>query len=159
MHLFDRTADPTASVSAVIEPVNTGDVKKLTRKNFLFNWSDFSETELWKIRTEDSKEILGVMSLTYYASEERIEINLIASKKDNVGTNKRYDRIAGCLIGWACRLAVKEYGSSACVSLKPKTKLAQHYQRKYGMKNAGQQLFLDGISLYSLIRQYVDYEP
>ncbi|MDR6563537.1 MULTISPECIES: N-acetyltransferase [unclassified Arcicella] len=145
-------------VEAIIEPILAGDIKKLTKKDFLFNWKDFADTDLWKLRIVDSKEILGVMSLTYYPIEYRIEINLITSRSDNVGSNKQYDRIAGCLISWACRLAVKQYGYLACISLKPKTKLVKYYQDKYGMLNGGQQLYLEGKSLYTLIQTYIDYE-
>lgn len=159
MYLLNRGVDPPAPVEAIVEPITTSDLPKLTKKNFLFNWKDLAETQLWKLRLADSKELLGAMSLTEYPHEYRIEINLITSRRDNVGADKQYDRIAGCLIGWACRLAVKQYGHQACVSLRPKTRLIKHYQAKYGMLNAGQQLFLEGVPLYNLIKTYIDHEP
>ncbi|MCF2491616.1 N-acetyltransferase [Dyadobacter sp. CY347] len=159
MYLFNNSDDPPTAVEATIEPVTASDLKKLTKKDFVFNWKDFAATELWKLRIADSGIILGVMSLTYYPLEYRIEINLITSRSDNVGPNKQYDRIAGCLIAWACRLAVKLYGNLACVSLKPKTRLVRHYQEKYGMLDGGQQLYVDGRPLYNLIQTYIDHEP
>jgi hypothetical protein len=159
MYLFNKGDDPPTAVEAIIEPVTASDLKKLTKKDFVFNWKAFAATELWKLRIADSGIILGAMSLTYYPLEYRIEINLITSRSDNVGPNKQYDRIAGCLIGWACRLAVKLYGNLACVSLKPKTRLVRHYQEKYGMLDGGQQLYVDGRPLYNLIQTYIDHEP
>jgi hypothetical protein len=103
--------------------------------------------------------MLGAMSLTDFPSESRIEINLIASQHNNVGTEKLYDRIAGCLISWACRLAVGKYGYNACVSLNPKTRLINYYKKKYGMLSAGMQLYIEGLNLYQLIQTYIDYEP
>lgn len=146
-------------VKVAIEPVAVGDIRNLTKKDFYFSWKEYTETELWKLQLVDSAEILGVMSLTYHPSEYRIEINLIASHRNNVGTNKQYDRIAGCLIGWACRLAVKQYGFRACVSLTPKTKLIEHYRNHYNMLNGGQQLYVEDASLYSLVQTYIDHEP
>ncbi|OIN57004.1 hypothetical protein [Arsenicibacter rosenii] len=159
MYLLNKGSDPPVPVEAIIEPVAISDLKKLTKKDFYFVWKDFLETELWKLRTTESREILGVMSLTYYPLEYRIEINLIASRRDNTGSDKQYDRVAGCLIGWACRLAVKEYAHLAGISLKPKTRLVKHYQEKYGMLSGGQQLYLDGRPLYQLIETYIDHEP
>lgn len=159
MYLLNRGANRPTPVEAIIEPVTVSDLKKLTKKDFHFTWKDFTDTELWKLRIADSKDMLGAMSLTYYPLEYRIEINLIASRSDNFGPGKQYDRIAGCLIGWACRLAVKEYGYLACVSLKPKTRLVKHYQSKYGMLDGGQQLYLEGRPLYTLIQTYIDHEP
>lgn len=159
MYLLNRGTDPPTPVRAIIEPVSGGDMKRLTKKDFYFSWKDFTETELWKLRIADNQDILGVMSLTYYPAEYRIEINLIASRRDNTGPTKQYDRVAGCLIGWACRLAVKRYGYLACVSLKPKTQLREYYQNHYGMLDGGRQLYVEDGPLYKLIQTYIDHEP
>lgn len=159
LYLLNLAKKPPEPVEVIIERVLTSDVKKITQRDFFFAWKDFQETELWKIRFPEREEIYGIMSLSYFPSEYRIEINLIASRSDQVGPSKQYQRIAGTLIAWACRLAVKEYGYKACVSLTPKTKLVEHYQKAYGMLSAGRQLFVEGFSLYKLIQTYVDHEP
>lgn len=64
MYLLNRRVEPPMPVEAIIEPILAGDIKKVTKKDFLFNWKDFADTDLWKLRIVDSKEILGVMSLT-----------------------------------------------------------------------------------------------
>lgn len=158
MYLLNIGLKPPIRVEIVIEPVSTGDLKKLTKKDFFFDWKELESSEFWKLRLVNDTAILGVMSLTYHTLEDRIEINLIASRRDNVGPTKQYERIAGCLIGWACRLAVKKYGFMACVSLRPKSKLIEHYQKAYGMLSAGPQLYLEGKPLYTLIQKYIDHE-
>lgn len=159
MYLLDRSANPPSPVEVMIEPVTESDLETLTPEDYYFNWKDFEKTELWKIRRVNSKDILGAMSLTSVPSDARIEVNLICSRRDNVGSQKQYDRIVGCLLSWAGRLAVKEHGHLACISLIPKTRLIKHYQNKYGMLRAGQQLFLEGIPLYRLIQTYIYNEP
>ncbi|GAB3162604.1 N-acetyltransferase [Telluribacter humicola] len=159
MYLLYIGVNPPAYVKAVIEPLTSSDLSKLTPRDFYFNWKDFEDTDLWKLRLQDSNEILAAMSLTGFPSESRIEINLIASRRNNVGPEKQYDRVAGCLIGWACRLAVGKYGVDACVSLTPKTQLINYYKNKYSMLSAGTQLYVDGPTLYQLIQTYIDHEP
>jgi len=58
------------------------------------------------------------------------------------------------LIGYACRLAVTQFGENACVTLIPKTKLREHYINKYGMAAAGNSLFLADESLLLIISEY-----
>ncbi len=42
------------------------------------------------------------MSVEDIPVELRIEIRLIEVSKENIGHEKEYDRIAGCLIAFAC---------------------------------------------------------
>jgi hypothetical protein len=86
-----------------------------------------------------------------------MEIILLAASKENRGKVKKYDGIAENLIAFACREAVKLFAENACVSLYPKTELKKHYIEKYGMLNAGKQLYLEGLSLYRLLRK-TEYE-
>jgi hypothetical protein len=83
-----------------------------------------------------------------------MEITLLASSIDNQGKTKKYGRIAGCLIAFACRLAKALYGDDACISLIPKTALIKHYMQKYYMLYAGCQLYLEGVLLNKLLNEY-----
>lgn len=97
--------------------------------------------------------MLGLISLIIYEEEKRVEIKLLAVSKENRGAKKQYGRIAGNLIGFACREATRLFGIEGCVSLVPKTELKQHYMREYRMKDAGCQIYLDaGASVRMLIR-------
>lgn len=98
--------------------------------------------------------ILGLMSLINVKQDKRIEINLLSVSKDNRGNKKQFDRITGTLIAFACKTAIKSYGIDACVSLIPKTTLKQHYLNKYGMLDAGWQVFLAGQAMLNLLNEY-----
>jgi hypothetical protein len=52
------------------------------------------------------------------------------------------------------KLASRKHFRQACVSLLPKTELRAHYQREYGMLDAGPQLYLEGPSLQAIINKY-----
>ena len=98
--------------------------------------------------------ILGLIALIDVPSEYRVEIKLIAVSKENSGRLKKYEGIAGCLIAYAAKEAVEKYRSLACVSLKPKTEIRQHYINKYGMQPGGEQVYLEGQELRDLINIY-----
>lgn len=141
-----------------IAPVEDEDYKLLTKKRYHFSWKPFrsrTDTTVYKLQIPGDEDILGVMALIDFSRESRIEINLLACTGENVGKGKIYEGIAGHLIAYACRLAVKKYGSNACVSLVPKTRLKNHYIMKYGMLDAGWQLFLEGRALNNIILKYL----
>ena len=95
------------------------------------------------------------MALVDFPREARIEIRLLACSLENVGTYKIYEGITGHLIAYACRLSLKQYGADAFVSLLPKTELKRHYIEKYGMQDAGLQVFLEGSSLNLMVIKYL----
>lgn len=70
--------------------------------------------------------------------------------------DKKYDRIAGNLITYVSKLAVKEFAELACVSLVSKTSIAKHYIEKYNMNIAGKTLSLEVPEILNLINQYND---
>ena len=141
-----------------IATVEEEDYKMLSKKRFYFSWKPFrllKEVIVYKLYISEDDDILGVMALVDVPEESRIEIHLLACSKENVGKHKVYEGIAGHLIAFACRKAVKQYGRNACVSLVPKTRLKRHYIRKYGMIDAGWQLFLEGKVLNDIILKYL----
>lgn len=140
----------------VIGLAEPDDFKMLTKKRFSFVWKTVKKVAtVYKLQIEGEKDILGVMGLVDWQEEKRIEIKLLASSGGNIGKNKIYKNIAGCLIAFACRLAVIRYGIEACVSLVPKTELIEHYMQKYYMQYAGRQLYLDGNNLIKLMEEYL----
>ncbi len=140
----------------VIGLAEPDDFKMLTKKRFSFVWKTVKKVAtVYKLQIEGEKDILGAMGLVDWQEEKRIEIKLLASSTENIGKNKIYKNIAGCLIAFACRLAVIRYGIEACVSLVPKTELIEHYMQKYYMQYAGRQLYLDGNNLIKLMEEYL----
>jgi hypothetical protein len=142
----------------IIRAVENDDFKILVKKRYCFDWKSFrNEMMTYKLCCVDEPGvILGVIGIVDFEEEMRLEIKLIANSKDNIGRNKKYEGIAGCLIAFSCRKAFRKYGDLACVSLIPKTELIAHYTEKYYMVYAGWQLYLEGKSLRKLIKEYDD---
>lgn len=149
-------------IDVIVEPVTAEDLGKLTRKRYFFDWKKaFNGTTLYKLRIKDHEDIKGVMALVDYPDEMRIQIEILAVsaenvilKKDKGKKQKEYENIAGNLIAWAGRQAIKKYGAVACVSLKPKTLLKKHYMTAYGMSDGGTQVFPEGPNLIKLITDH-----
>lgn len=142
----------------LIEPVTNEDYKNITKGKFYFDWKTEKDQNVCKLRLTDGKTILGLISFKHDVKEKRVIINLLSVLKGNRGKGKQYDRIAGTLIGFACREAQKHYGRDACVCFIPKTvnKLKEHYIEKYGMIPAGRYyIFLEGLALLKILNEYV----
>jgi hypothetical protein len=141
--------------TVVIKEAEVKDFRVLIKKRFSFTWKTFQNTTtVYKLQIENEGDILGVVGLIDWPEEKRIEIKLLASSVENIGKEKIYEGIAGCLIASACRSSVEKYGADACVSLVPKTELIKHYMQKYHMQHAGWQLYLEGKQLYKLLKEY-----
>ena len=141
--------------TVIIREAEPEDFKLFTKKRFSFTWKTFKNTTtVYKLNIEGEDSILGVIGLIDWPEEKRIEIKLLASSVENIGREKIYEGIAGCLIAFACRSSVEKHGADACVSLVPKTELIRHYMQKYHMQHAGWQLYLEGKELYKLIKEY-----
>jgi len=153
---------------AIIEPVTAKDfqVIKKSRDRFdKFEWSRYAEYEVYKIRLENDKTILGLMCLTEHTDKatNAIEIELLEVASENIGNHKKLDNIAGCLIAYACRESFKR-GYDGFVFLTPKTSLLKHYRTKYGFEHfafsTGQRpdgfMFLHDDSARKLIKKYLE---
>jgi hypothetical protein len=141
---------------ALIESVNSADFKSIKKsKQFPgFNWNKEKRNLVFKLHLGGSDEILGLLSLSDFSDERWIRINLLQSSEENVGNGKKYDRIAGCLIAYACRLAFRK-GYDGFVALLPKTALRKHYINKYGMENAGLHIYTALNNSEKLIQNYL----
>ncbi|TWW01109.1 N-acetyltransferase [Chitinophaga pinensis] len=128
------------------------DLKKLTQSRYFFDWKKAREEgTVYKLSLVEGDDILGLISLIEVSVEKRVEIALLCVSRENKGRNKKYDTIAGCLIAFACRIALEAFGIDACVSLIPKTELKEHYKSKYNMLDGGWQMYLEGKSLKEII--------
>ena len=141
---------------AHILPTANDDFKKLTSTRYSFNWKKLKkENVIYKLTLKDNGDILGLMALHDYPAEERIEIKLLAVSVENIGKNKKYERIAGCMIAFAGRNALLKFKNDPVLSLVPKTELRRHYSNKYGMIDAGWQLYLEGKALLNVVNEYL----
>ena len=147
------------SLKSIIEQVIDSDYKQIkSSEQFIFDWKEERKNEVYKIYLLGQKEeILGVMSLIDYPEEYRIHLNLIEIQSKNQGKNKKIDRIAGCLIAFACELSFAR-GYYGFVSLQPKTRLINLYQDKYGFRQYGRLLGVEQSSSNFLIQKYLNNE-
>lgn len=115
---------------------------------------DEKDQEVYKLRILGTRDILGLVSLERIPEEWRIHIRLLTVSKENKGSSKKYENIAGNLITYVSRIAVMEHAELACVSLRPKELIAQHYIDKYGMNVTGMTLSLEISEILNLINTY-----
>jgi len=137
-----------------IIPVESEDFKYLKKDRYFFDWTIERTQEAYKLCIAGSSDILGLISLERIPNEWRIHIRLLTVSKENKGSGKMFDNIAGNLITYAAKIAVVEFGEFACISLRPKSQIAQHYIHKYDMKVTGMTLSLEVPEILDLINKY-----
>ncbi len=137
-----------------ISPIENTDYKLLSKTRYFFDWKKEREQEVYKLVIKGQNDILGLVSLERIPSEWRIHIRLLTVSKENMGKEKNFDKIAGNLITHVAKIAVAEYGELACVSLRPKSSIAQHYIDKYNMNVTGMTLSLEVPEIINLINQF-----
>lgn len=141
-----------------ILPVDELDFKLLTKARYFFSWNKEKGEEVYKLVIKGQKDILGLVSIERIPSEWRIHIRLLTVSKENKGSVKVYDKIAGNLITHVAKIAVEEFGEKACVSLRPKNAIANHYIKKYKMNRTGMTLSLEVPEILNLIKLYDEDE-
>jgi len=142
------------NIEIVILPVEIADFKSLTKKRYFFDWKQEKQYEIYKLTIKDHSDILGLVSCEFIRDEWRIHIRLISVSIENMGKNKIYDGIVGNLLTYVSKLAIKEFAELACVSLKPKEAIAQHYIDMYGMNITGTTLSIELPEILALIEEY-----
>jgi len=148
-------SESQAKKIAVIRKITATELVQINSERFAFDWVAIDQgRELYQLSLIDDDEILGIMALKDYPEQQWIEIKLLESSIENVGKYKKYKRIAGCLISFACKEAVKRYSPIPCVSLLPKTQLRNHYIKKYGMLDGSKFLYLDEQPLLNILKTY-----
>lgn len=154
MYIIDVIRGEQIEVEIIsIEPQ---DFKKITKKEYFFNWKLEKDFEIYKIIRKDASKILGLVSIERIPEEWRIHIRLLSVSADNKGKQKLYERIVGNLLTFISKLAIKDFAELACVSLKPKSSIAKHYIESYGMNITGATLSLELTEIMNLVRKYDD---
>ncbi len=137
-----------------ILPIENTDYKLLLKTRYFFDWKKERDQEIYKLVMAGKNDIQGLISVERVPSEWRIHIRLLTVSKENKGKGKNFDKIAGNLITHGAKIAVAEYGELACVSLRPKSSIAQHYIDKYNMNVTGMTLSLEVPEIINLINQF-----
>lgn len=135
-------------------PVENIDYKSLTKTRYFFNWKEERKHEVYKLVRKGQHDILGLVSIERIPSEWRIHIRLLTVSLENKGEGKVFEKIVGNLIAFVSKIAVKDFGELACVSLRPKSAIAQHYITKYNMNVTGMTLSLEVPEIINHINQY-----
>lgn len=128
-----QNTETKARVKVIIERASIDDFKLIKKnKEFGFKWDHYRGKEVYKLQIEDDKKIQGLMCIFDHIDPnfDAIEIELLESCKENIGSNKIWEGVAGCLIAYACRESITR-GHQGYVFLTPKTSLIKHYQAKY----------------------------
>jgi hypothetical protein len=134
--------------------VETTDYSIIKKSRFFFNWKAEQHHENYKLVLSGQQDILGLISIERIPAEWRIHIRLLTVSVENKGNGKIYDRIIGNLLAFVASQAIRLYGELACISLRPKTAIAQHYINKYNMNSTGMTLSLEVPEIIDLINQY-----
>lgn len=147
-------------LEAAIEFLDVDDLTDIEEsKGFLFDWTEVFENYelLYKLILKNSGEILGLLCLEDLREEFRVHIKLVEVRIDHTGKDKKIDKVAGCMIAFACEESFKKkYGGF--VSLLPKTRLIKHYMKKYGFAQYGRLLGIEGLDSRQLLQKYLGYE-
>lgn len=137
-----------------ILPVEIEEFQALKKDRYFFDWRIEKNQEVYKLQIKGLSDILGLVSIERIPQEWRIHIRLLTVSKENKGNDKKYDNIAGNLIAHVAKIAVREFGELACVSLRPKSRIAQHYIDKYKMNVTGMTLSIEVPEIIDLINFY-----
>lgn len=140
--------------SVLIEPIESADYTKITKKRYFFEWKEEKNQGVYKLSIVESGDIVGLISFEKIPDEWRIHIRLLTVSEENKGRSKQYENIAGNLITHVAKIAIMDYGELACVSLKPKGLITQHYIDKYGMNITGTTLSIEITEILTLINTY-----
>ncbi len=140
-----------------ISTVESSDYKSLSKTRYFFDWKEEKKQEIYKLVMKGQNDILGLVSIERIPSEWRIHIRLLTVSLENKGKGKVFEKIAGNLIAFVSKIAVTDFGELACVSLRPKSSIAQHYITNYNMNVTGMTLSLEVPEIIDLINQY-DHE-
>jgi ribosomal protein S6E (S10) len=152
MKITDTSTGEKHSVD--ILPVEFDEFKTLRKNRYFFDWKIENNQEVYKLQIKGSSDILGLISIERIPQEWRIHIRLLTVSKENKGHKKKYDKIAGNLIAYVAKIAIREFGELACVSLRPKSQIAEHYIDKYNMNKTGMTLSIEVPEIIDLINIY-----
>lgn len=152
--MYVRHRESGKILPVTIMRLNKSQVAAINKtKRFPFNWNKEKDCEIYQLNVKGLAEPLGLLAVKDRPEDIALEIRLLASSSENIGKEKTYERIAGNLIAFACRLAFQRgYGGYVC--LKPKTELTSHYQELYGFQSTKLFLITEGSNSLDLINRY-----
>lgn len=134
----------------------------LKKHKWLFNWQELfleKHAEFYKLTLiDDESAVQGIIMLKVENGKMLFMKNLEISPL-NYGSKGKYEKIAGCLIAFACKksfnLAKGNY--NGFLLFESKTDLIQLYINKYRAKRiSGKNLYIDQLASKKLIEEYLN---
>lgn len=133
----------------------------LNKDGWNFNWRELHKIEgslFYKISCIQTPKIVeGILMLTLF-NGEMLFMNNIELAPKNIGTNRKYEKVAGCLLAYACRKSF-EIGSGSYngyLSFDSKTDLIELYQNKYDATLAmGNKMYFSPEAGKKLMKRYL----
>jgi len=156
MYLLDNETTRLIKAEIVLGQMKEMPLKK---DGWNFNWrtkikTKNSTTYIIRLKSNPSK-VQGVLCLK--REGEMLIMDLVEIAPINIGKEKRYSYVAGCLIAFACQETFKmESSYKGFLSFESKTKLIKWYQKNYYAQVAmGQKMFIDPVGGERLIYEYL----
>ena len=136
--------------------LHPSDRSLIKKKDWQFDWKaelTKSNGEVYALVTRENIEIFqGLVSLS--DGGDHIFMDLIESRRINVGGLKLYAGIAGNLVAFACKVSF-EKGYEGNVAFEAKTQLMEHYEKTLGAKRfTHSRMLIYRQEAYNLVKQY-----
>ncbi len=156
--IFDRTNRKEREAS-ILKAIKKDMPKK--KDGWQFAWRSLFKvegSEIYKlVLNENPEKIEGVVMLSLM-NDEMLYMNNIEVAPHNYGSGGQYDKVAACLIAFACLKSFElgRNGYEGFLTFESKTNLIRFYQNKYGSTlAAGQRMFIEPAKGIGLIDQFL----
>lgn len=145
------------AIECEIGPITKAIVPK-KRDGWAFNWQDIYRKRpetIFMLIEKRSNRLHGVIQLIEDGGMLIMELIEIAPL--NIGSQKENDNVAGCLIAFGCREALKlKTAYKGYLTFVSKTSLIEWYSTKYyATQTIGTRMYIDPISGEKLIQKYL----
>ena len=159
MKITIRETKTRKKIPAQILKANKKDMP-LKKDGWQFNWRELyrdKEAMFYKVVLSNDTKVLGIVMVSML-SNEILFMNDIETEPQSVGSEGRYQNIAGSLIAYACRLSF-EKGKGNYIGFlvfDSKTKLFNLYKNRYGATpTMGQRMCIEPAQGKKLITEYL----
>lgn len=152
MKIIETSTGENHSVG--ISRVEMDEFKTYKRERYFFDWKKEKDQEVYKLQIKGMSDVLGLVSIERIPEEWRLHIRLLTVSKENKGKEKKYDKITGNVMAFVAKIALREFGELACVSLRPKSQIARHYMDTFNMNVTGLTLSMEIPEIIDLINLY-----
>ncbi|MCB0653407.1 MAG: hypothetical protein KDC85_19180 [Saprospiraceae bacterium] len=157
-YLKETTTDKF--LEGIIIPAVKNDMP-LRKDGWQFNWKSLFKVDgalFFKLCLVQTPEHIEGMLMLTLINGEMMYMNNLEVAPHNYGSNGRFDRVAGCLLAFACWKSF-ELGRNnylGFVAFDSKTNLIELYEKKYGATHAiGQKMFFDPVAGKNLMEAYL----